>query len=153
MGLPEISLALVIAFVVWLLFFRRSSTASSPSAPVGRLAGPGSFEIEVVGESHYQAALETICGGRTRDSAEKFVDATLVLEDSNAHDKNAVRVDINGQTVGYLPRRTAKSYRSRLRETGHSRLTGVCKAVIRGGWDRGPSKRGNFGVWLDLPPG
>lgn len=26
--------------------------------------GPGAFEVNVVGESHYQAALESICGGR-----------------------------------------------------------------------------------------
>jgi hypothetical protein len=62
-----------------------------------------------------------------------------------------VRVDVEGHTVGYLPRKLAREYRQRLEEAGHSTLRGMCSAVIRGGWDRGTGDRGNFGVRLDLP--
>lgn len=125
--------------------------AGTPSGSIGKLHGPGHYGIEVVGESHYQRDLENICGGRSEDGAEKYVEATLILEDSNPHDRKAVRIDIQGKTVGYLSRELAHEYRKRLTEAGHNKLTGVCNAVIRGGWDRGGGNRGHFGVWLDLP--
>ncbi len=109
------------------------------------------FEAPIVGESHYQGTLERICGGRTRDGAEKHVEATLILEDTNPHDPMAVRIDVQDKTVGYLSREDARSYRQRLEEAGHPNLIGVCAAVIRGGWDRGHGDKGHFGVWLDLP--
>lgn len=148
-------LLLVLVLVVAWFVFRGSTSgthaSTAPSDPVGAIQGPGKYEIEVVGESHCQRALESICGGRAEDGAEKYLQATLVLDDQNPHDNRAVRVDISHMKVGYLTRDTARSYRSRLREAGHPRLTGRCNAVIRGGWDRGPQDRGYFGVRLDLP--
>lgn len=145
---------LVIGLAIWPLKSAKSAGRGRKqvSNPVGAIDGPGNFEIEVVGESHYQPALESICGRRTRDGAQKYVQATLLLEDQNIHDSHAVRIDVEGRTVGYLPRDTARSYRKRIREAGHPRLIGHCNAVIRGGWDRGPADRGYFGIWLDLPP-
>ena len=117
------------------------------------LEGSGDYETQVVGESSYQDALEHICGGRTDRGADEFVEALLTLEDSNTFDHNAVRVDINGLTVGYLSRDFAVHYRQRLAEAGYHSLVAHCRAHIRGGWDhsRGRSARGHFGVWLDLP--
>ena len=140
--------ALVVGYALYRYLFRRSPAGS---VAVGRLRGPELFEAPIVGESKYQKALEQICGGRTTDSAEKYVDATLVLEDSNPYDDKAVRIHIDGKTVGYLSRADARSYRQRLEEAGHRQLVGICAAVIRGGWDRGSGDRGHFGVWLDLP--
>lgn len=117
----------------------------------GFLPGPGEYLIQVVGESSYQDALERICGGRTEDGANEFIDAFLILEDTNPNDRNAVRVDISGMTVGYLTRDFAIQYRHRLVEAGYPRLVGSCRAHIRGGWQRGDRDRGHFGVWLDLP--
>lgn len=134
-------------------FYKGYSGSSARSDPIGQIEGPGTYEIDIVGESHYQSAIERICGGRSDDSADKYVTARLVLEDDNKYDNNAVRVDIEGQTVGYLARNLAKEYRKRLIDAGHPRLLGVCKAVIVGGWDRGGDNRGHFGVKLDLPPG
>lgn len=130
---------------------QHKSAPGSRSGPVGTIDGPGTFSVEVVGESHYQVALERICGGRTEDGVEKHVVGTLILEDGNPHDDKAVRVHVEGHTVGYLPRKLAREYRQRLEEAGHPALRGMCSAVIRGGWDRGSGDRGNFGVWLDLP--
>ena len=154
MSLGATVLLLLGLAVLWQLFraVRRSrSSRTSRADPVYNLEGTGEYALEIVGESHYQRALERICGGRKRDSVEKLVQASVVLEDENQHDDQAVRIDIDGMTVGYLPRHVARIYRLRLKELGHPRIVGVCNAVIRGGWDRGAHDRGHFGVWLDIP--
>ncbi len=113
--------------------------------------GPGTYSVDVVGESHYQKALERICGGRTENSQRLVVEALLVLEDDNPHDSKAVRIFIRDQTVGYLDRESARSFRKQI---AGIRMTGVaakCSAIIVGGWDRGGGDRGYFGVKLDLP--
>ena len=149
----EAFLLIVILVTVAIGVYSWSSRLRSRSSggPAGRISGPGDYEVDVVGESHYQDALERICDGRTDESAEKYVDAALILEDDNRHDRKAVRVDIEGRTVGYLSREFARSYRDRLKQAGHPDLVGICKAVIVGGWDRGKRGRGHFGVRLDLP--
>jgi len=105
------------------------------------------FSTEVVGESHYQRNLTSITGGKTPDGVEKFYEAELVPEDSNPHDKNAVRVDIQDKTVGYLSRERALRWRTLPANLKHRK----CPAVVRGGWNRGPDDQGHFGVWLKLP--
>ena len=110
-----------------------------------------SYTIDVVGESNYQRALERICGGRTTEGHEKIVSATLVCEDNNPYDANAIRVDIEGYRVGYLSRDNAKKYRERLTEAGHVGKSTTCSARITGGWNRGGGDRGDFGVKIALP--
>ena len=122
--------------------------------PAGRfLAGNGQYRVEVVGESHYQQALEAICGARTEEGAHLRCTAILVPEPTNVHDRNATRVDIAGRTVGYLPRLDAVGYRAGLQLAGIPYGPLKCKAVIRGGWQR-RRDRGQFGVMLDMhwPP-
>jgi hypothetical protein len=113
-------------------------------------ADHGRYEVDIVGESHYQGALARIVGGKTRDSAEHECMATLVLEDSNPFDSNAVRIDIEGQQVGYFPRADAKVYRGVLARAGTPRATLQVPALIVGGWKRGPKNEGSFGVKLDM---
>jgi hypothetical protein len=116
--------------------------------------GPGTYEFRIMGASKYQAALEWICGGRTEESAQYQTEAVLCLEDSNPHDNKAVRVDIKGQTVGYLSREDARSYRARLKQLGQERTVYKCNALVVGGWRRSGRSRkdqGHFGVRLDLP--
>ena len=113
--------------------------------------GPGTYDVDVVGESHYQDALEDICGGRAEDSQRLVVEAFLVPEDDNPHDSAAVRIDIQDETVGYLDRTTARSFREQMAEVGASGMAAKCNAIIVGGWDRGGGDRGHFGVKLDLP--
>jgi hypothetical protein len=124
----------------------------SPPSPL-RLEGPGTFTFDIVGEASYQPALESLCGGRTEDGADVVTEARLVCEDSNRYDSNAVRVDIDGNTVGYLSRDSARHYRKELERRGHGKRDVLCEAEIRGGWDRGENDRGHFGVKLDLPFG
>ena len=118
---------------------------------VANLSGPGTYSVDIVGESKYQRALESICGGRTDESQEKIVEAILLHEDNNPHDNKAIRVDVEGETVGFLDRKLAREFRKRMKEAGHPGLVARCSAMIVGGWDRGRGDRGHFGVKLDLP--
>jgi hypothetical protein len=115
--------------------------------------GPGLFKINVVGESHYQKNLEAICGGKDEDSKCMVVEATLVLDNENKFDENAVAVFIQGSLVGYLDRETAKSFRYQLQQVERDQeiTSACCSAMIVGGWYRGPEDEGSFGVKLDLP--
>jgi hypothetical protein len=140
---------LVIAAAIWFGAQVMRGYRGEDQRPAPRRAERGSFTIEVVGESSYQSALERICGGCSENGVEKYVVATLVPEDSNPYDENAVRVDIVGTTIGYLSRHAAKIYRKRLKEEPAT-TPRECRAVIRGGWDRGRDDRGHFGVRLDL---
>lgn len=64
----------------------------------------GSDRVEVAGESFYRAALERVVasGGQSRP-----LSATLLPEPDNPYDRNAVRVEIEGEMVGHLPREFA----------------------------------------------
>lgn len=148
--MSSILVILVLAAIVYFLWRNRSFQRVGPSVQ-GYLPGPGTYEFEIVGESRYQDVLVTICGGRTEDSAEHMTEAVLHLEDSNPHDNLAVRVDIDGRTVGYLSRKDARSYRKQLKQLGHERIVCKCDAMIVGGWRRSRTDQGHFGVKLDLP--
>lgn len=117
----------------------------------GSIDGSGDFALQIVGESHYQNALAEIVGGRTEQGAQLVVNALLIHEDDNPHDSQAVKVQICGYTVGYLNREDARSYRRQLQRQGIGGCTVGCKAMIVGGWYRGPDDWGHFGVRLDLP--
>lgn len=147
-----------IAFAIYLLWRLFGSPAvaeqndrDSTVQTTGNIRGGGDFECDVVGESKYQNHLERIAGGRTDDSAKLRKQAILVLEDDNTHDKNAVRVYIDGLTVGYLSRETAKVYRRQLKRQKLPIGNYTCDAMIVGGWDRSDGDVGHFGVRLDVP--
>lgn len=117
--------------------------------------GPsGDYDFEVVGESAYQEALDRICGGKTDDGHEWECTATLVEEPTNRHDPNAVKVTIDGHTVGYLSRPDAEAYRRALTLYGHTGKPVDVEAIILGGWERGRRGSGHYGVKLDMgmPP-
>lgn len=124
------------------------------TTPVTRIRnGPGTFSVDVVGESRFQDALTTICGGRTARGHRLRVEAFLVPQDNNPGDRHAVRVYIDRKTVGFLEGATARQFRRGLHKAGLNG-NGVavrCNAIIVGGWDRGGEDQGFFGVKLDLP--
>lgn len=126
----------VIALVAW--------SKRSAGLPIAVIDGPGEFDLEIVGESHYQDALRAVCGpGKVRHKCVAF----LLMEDSNPHDSKAVAVIINSRCVGYLNRQNAREYRSKIAQYG--KVVGQCGALIVGGG----KGRENVGVWLDLPTG
>lgn len=116
----------------------RERSASRSASPQGRgkshSRGHGDFDREVVGESHYQPALRKLKASQSKP----FFRAKLVPEDSNPYDNQAVRVDIDGQTVGYLPREDAREWRA---QEGSS----ACDAYLI---DAGDNT--NIGVWLRI---
>jgi hypothetical protein len=114
------------------------------------MPGPGTYLADIVGESHYQDALDAICGGKTERGHHKIVKALLVCENNNPADNQAIRVDIEGKTVGYVSRLNARRIRRQLIKGGFAGLTGLCSAKIVGGWDRGGEDTGYYGVKLDL---
>jgi hypothetical protein len=118
------------------------------NAKLANLRGNGQYSFAVVGESHYQAELEELVGGRTEESAEHYCQAELIPEPDNPFDRNAVYVSIAGEKVGYLPRQTVVRYNEA--RLARAVEIGWCAAVIVGGWERGEDDRGHFGVKLDV---
>lgn len=73
--------------------------------------------LEVAGEFAREASIIKVIGGRPspeRDVEVENVPMTLVPEPTNAHDSNAVLVQVNGLAVGYLSKEDAKEYRQPL---------------------------------------
>jgi hypothetical protein len=102
--------------------------ARAKAAPKGH----GEYAQEVVGESNYQTALRAI-----KSTSEKpFHRARLIAEDDNPFDDQAVRVDVAGHTIGYLPRADARRWRQHQKPT-------TCDAYFA---DAGAGKP--IGVWL-----
>lgn len=119
------------------------------SVPALRVPPSGFCDLDVVGEAHYQDALNRVCGGKTHDGHNHECIAHLIPEPNNKFDKNAVRVVIDGRTVGYLSRSDAIEYHDALRTLGRSLTSVECAAVVGGGWDRGGGDEGHYGVRLD----
>ena len=76
--------------------------------------------------------------------------AELVPEPLNPHDPDAVRVEIGGALVGYLPRGHARAYKSLIAVYLRKGLKVTCDAMIAG---RAPGGADTVvGVFLKLPP-
>lgn len=107
--------------------------------PSGLLSGD--HYVEVVGESYRQDTIAKLARARSPLVAE------LVREPSNQHDPNAVRVDIRGETVGYIARGDAASLHpllERLKREGQPARVGA--QVTGGGEGR------YYGVIIDGLP-
>ena len=116
------------------------------------LHGPGTFAVDVVGVSRRQSVLAAIVDRQSRRGRTVTLDAVLILEDSNPRDANAVRIEIEGELIGYLSRDNARRYRADLAAAGQPRATVRCKARIVGGFETESGEPAHFGVRLDLPP-
>ena len=111
----------------------------------------GSYPTAAVGESHYQAALETLCGGHNRYGHELECDAELIPEPDNSYDSNAVKVVIGRRLVGYLCREDAVRFHEEMALAQRSGEGAVCAAKINGGWRTNQHDEGSFGVRLGIP--
>jgi len=133
------------------LFVSKAPEQSSGKKEFIYLMGSAKFELEITGEEHYQAALEALCGPRVPRGVNLYETASLKLEDKNAQDKNAVRVEIRGKQVGYLSPNAASLLREQLIARGIPKGVGQCAALIRGGWISSDGRKGPYEVWLDTP--
>lgn len=143
----QLTILVVGLAVTWFLF---RAWMKGPAHVPDVVTLNGGRELEVVGESHYQRALERAAGGRKPAGVNVEVIATLLPEPRNPHDRNAIAIQVNGETVGYLARPVASRYQPVVRRLADTGQIGQCRARIVGGWDRGWRDRGNFGIWLDL---
>jgi hypothetical protein len=109
--------------------------------------GVGGFPLPVVGESHYQEALERLRS--TVDQGQQWVVATFHIkrEPDNLYDSNAIVVTTeDGDTVGYFSRSDAIRYKAAM-ERLHVHFDIIwCRGCLRGGTEERPS----IGVFLDV---
>ncbi|MDP1548656.1 MAG: hypothetical protein Q8L97_00645 [Nitrosomonas sp.] len=94
----------------------------------------GQFAFAVDGES-FKGAINQLLQENAIAPGElktHILTAHLTPDNDNPYDSNAVRVDINSRTVGYLNREQALSFRRRLDEMGLSNQITTCYAVIAG---------------------
>jgi hypothetical protein len=111
------------------------------------------FECSVIGESYYQHHLIQLAGEHGKQSACVDVVALLLPEPTNQYDKNAVRILIQGETVGFIPKEHCKTYLRRLTALKLSRTSPTtCDAQIMGGFIGKDGKRTSYGVVLNIKP-
>ncbi len=119
------------------------------------------YTFDVVGEGAYQKNLSKICGGK-KEYGVKLECVALLITETGEHGE-AVRVDINGRTVGYLSRDHVTDYYSVLSKNGLSDESVSVRAKVVGGWkrysydeenDSEDINEGHFGVKLNMrwPP-
>jgi hypothetical protein len=128
-----------------------ASSAAKPSAPVNTSSLIGqqeprddeAFPVDVMGEVRHQSALEKICAGRLQEGSVLVVPARCMPDD---RDDGRVRVEIGGETVGYLTSGPAWIYVMTM-----DGAVSECRARIYGGVDHGVNTNaGHYGVRLDL---
>lgn len=100
------------------------------------------FNVRVVGTSYRQPQLATVAQRFDCSDAERRLLAVLRCEPSNLHDSNAVSVDINEVSVGYLPKEFAQVVAPILASN-----TFRCDAMLLGGHQT-PQGRAYYGLML-----
>ncbi|WP_407485047.1 hypothetical protein [Acinetobacter baumannii] len=137
---------ILILIVVGLLIYFYSKPKQENKVSLGFESSvnlsPKNYTFEIVGEQAYQKNLKKIAGPKDEES--KFVEvmATVISEPFNQYDKNAVKVEINGLTVGYLSKNDAKQLAGKV-------INKTVPAVIVGGW-LDEEDEGSYGVKLEI---
>lgn len=114
------------------------------------------YNTEVAGESFYQDNIALLVDPFEVEEKLKYKSpnqvAVLILDDDNEHDPgNAVRVEMEGMRVGYLPKHTAKNYRQALKKAKLNDVIGLCNASVMTS-RRKKSEDLNYGVFLAIEP-
>ena len=107
----------------------------------------GDIRVDVVGESHYQSTIRDACNWKPDADTLFHCMAELVPEPTNSYDRNAIKVTIDGDCVGYLSRQDASTLGPVVRKAVKQQGNGMCRAVIAG---RANSDTDNLGVFLHL---
>jgi hypothetical protein len=109
----------------------------------------GAF-VPVVGEASYQDALLDVADGRAgQGSRNRLVVATLLPEPDNPYDPQAISVEINQRTVGYIPADSTEPFHKVIRTLANRDLSALARAHLTGGWSGGQNaSAGAIGVEL-----
>lgn len=124
-------------------FVTNNPNGDGTQVPCVLLPGTGrGYFMQIVGESHYQAALSAM---RAR-SPEECQSVILEAEPENAYDPHAVVVkSSHNETIGYLARDVAPRYQPTLLALRGRGVVSLCSAKFY--WGHGEK---STGVWLDL---
>lgn len=128
---------------------RRRAKITGRIGETRRITLPGDMERDAVGESLCQDALLELTGGQ-RSFGGVEVEAVADLLPSS-DDPTNVEVRIEGHRVGWMSRPDADRWSSDIADAQDHAGGATCRAVIRGGWDRGGEDVGLFGVTIYLP--
>ncbi len=104
--------------------------------------------LEVVGESHHQAVIEKLIGGRRPERVRATFWATLVPEPDNPYDTNAVSVRVDGTHVGYITRPGAKAFAPILDRLAQAGRVAYCRADVVGGGKTESGDQASYGVFV-----
>ncbi|WP_180031649.1 hypothetical protein [Acinetobacter sp. YH12245] len=135
----EIVIAIIVGVVIWYVLKAKKAASETSINP-----NPNniSYTYDIVGEQAYQNNLKKIAGPKEEES--KFFEcyANVSSDPFNQYDKNAIKVEINGLTVGYISKVEAAKLAGRV-------INKTVPAVIDGGWldDDG---EGSYGVKLAI---
>ena len=137
-------ITIIVGIVIILLAKKNqhNQTLSTSASENESFADNVLYTFETVGEQAYQENLRKIAGAKSEQS--KFIEvmARVLSEPSNQFDKHAIKVEINGLTVGYLSKEDARQLAGKIIDTNVA-------AVINGGW-LDEEDEGSYGVKLAI---
>ena len=107
--------------------------------------------VEVVGESFHQDELLSLSGGRRHYGGVELDAVAELVPDLDPDAPGSVSVLIDDLAVGHLRSEDVDRLRPVIAQARVVYGFATCRAVIRGGWDRGGDDVGLFGVGLFLP--
>lgn len=116
---------------------KKSNVAPVPTVSTTALTIENGIQLrsggyqDVVGESNYRKSFEYLAGKNS--TGESQTQVALEREPDNKFDKNAVRVHVNGMTLGYLPREDALEWKLLLTNVESMGKTALANARVW--WD------------------
>lgn len=134
MTLTAILISILIGIAIY--FYSVKSHSSRPQADI-------QYTYNIVGENAYQKNLLKIAGQKKAVSKFHECTAHVLSEPFNQYDPNAIKVEINGLTVGYLSKLEAEKLKGQI-------INKKVPAVINGGWYVDKDDEGSYGVKLAI---
>lgn len=110
------------------------------------------FQTHVIGTSFYRPALKALAQNAGEQPAFALFTASLVLDDSNVSDSNAVAVFHEAEKIGHLAAPMAVAYRAKLDAALPGCRIATADALVRNG-QMSAEKAYEYSVLLDLSDG
>ncbi|MBY0467083.1 MAG: hypothetical protein K2W33_19255 [Burkholderiales bacterium] len=110
------------------------------------------YNFELVGTEFYQGELQHIANHHGNQQAATPLTAMLIPVDDNRLDDTAVRVDVDGLTVGYLSRIDSKGYHRRMAELKQKVMPTACAAMLVARAARQSGQPAQFTIKLGMKP-